>query len=185
MAAVLAVCYPILRAQESSAIWNGSEVRVLAPKFRFLTGKALERLKNGSAVTFAFQLTANADTAVLKRVVERFAVSYDLWEEKFSITQMLHQQKNPRRAGSRLSQAAAEAWCLESFVLATEGIAADRLITLQLDVIAENKDYSPLLTEPGLSLTSLIELFSRPARPGREQRAQLHVGPLRLNDIKR
>lgn len=183
-AAFLVQCHPLFGAQENTAVWNGAEVRLAAPGFHFLTGKALERLKNGSAVTFAFQFTALGEGVVLKRTLERFVVSYDLWEEKFSVTQMMG-RKSPRRAGSRLSPAGTEAWCLESLPLGTEGLTSDRSITLQLDVIAENKDYSPLLTEPGLSLTALIELFSRPSRPGREQRMQLRVGPLKLSDIKR
>ena len=59
-----------------------------APDLHFLTGKPLERLKDAATVTFLSQLTlfSDAQGTVFKRAAERLVVSYDLWEEKFSVT---------------------------------------------------------------------------------------------------
>src|SRR5712692_2858397 len=70
---------------------EGDNLRISAPQIRFLTGKPLEQLKNGAKVGFISQisLTANeSGTALLARAVDRFVVSYDIWEEKFSATRL-------------------------------------------------------------------------------------------------
>src|SRR5580692_6648581 len=76
-----------VKAVERLAIvWEGDDLRVAAPQLHFLTGKPMERLKDGSSVVFLTQLTLSVDDVsnVLRRTPERFVFSYDLWEEKFS-----------------------------------------------------------------------------------------------------
>jgi hypothetical protein len=164
---------------------TGDDVRARTPGFRMIAGRALERLKNGTPVTFAFQFTASHDggITIARRALERFVVSYDLWEEKYSVAQLLRPH-SAGRAGSRVSPEAVEAWCLDHVPLSTAGLAPDRPTTFRLEVAAEDPRDNPVLTDPGVSLTALIDLFSRPAR-GPQQRWRFSSDAVRLADLKR
>src|ERR1035438_6466124 len=99
-------------AERLSVAWDGDDLRVAAPQLHFLAGKPLDRLRDGAAVVFLTQLTLTTDnfTTSLRRTPERFVFSYDLWEEKFSVTKLGEGQ----RTVSHLSAMAAEAWCLDN-----------------------------------------------------------------------
>ena len=167
---------------------EGDHLRVSAPQLHFLTGKPLERLHNGASMAFDFQLSALADrpsTAttprILERAVERFLMSYDLWEEKFSISR----SSRPARSVSHLSVVAAEAWCLENLSLPAAALAPDKPFWLRLELRVEDpKDRPGVVADPGIILTRLIELFSRPSR---SQQASWLVedGPFRLADLSK
>ena len=66
------------------------ELRVTDPALHFLTGKSLALLHDGAAVPFDFQLTvaSGSEGNVVARSLERFMVSYDVWEEKFSVVRV-------------------------------------------------------------------------------------------------
>lgn len=148
-------------AQALVARWNGDRLQVAAPNLHFLTGKALDRLHNGAAVPYAFQMTLTSipRSLPLQRTFDRFVVSYDVWGERFSVVE----SREPRKTVSHLPANAAEAWCIEQMGVSAVGIAADRDLWLHLEIRAEEPLQSPI-TDAGLSLTSLIELFSRPPR---------------------
>jgi len=161
---------------------NGESLFVTAPALHFLEGGTIERLKNGVPVSFDFQLSllAAADRGPLRRAFERFTVSYDLWEEKYSVV-----RRGVLRKASRLAADAAEAWCLENLAAPVTGMAADRRFVVRLEIrLADSKDAKPVLGEPGLSLTGLVDIFSRPAR-GHEQRWALETGPMRLAELNK
>ena len=65
-------------------------LRVSAPHLHFLTGRPLERLKNGSSVLYSVQLGLSSDqfATVERRSFDRFVISYDIWEEKFSAVRL-------------------------------------------------------------------------------------------------
>jgi hypothetical protein len=159
-----------------------------------LTGKSLTTLKNGVALPFDFQLTLwyGNRSVVFDRVLQRFVLSYDLWEEKFAIAKQRGfamrfetRTNEARRSASGLSADAAEAWCMDSISLSTAGLAENQPIWVKLDIRgAEPKEGSPVFGESGLSIASLIELFSRPVRAS-EQRWSLEAGPFRLDELKR
>jgi hypothetical protein len=162
---------------------DGDELRISAPPFRFLQGKSLERLQDGSSVAFLAQLSlaTDASAAASRRAVDRFVVSYDLWEEKFAVTRTGRE----RRTISHLTAAAAEAWCLDSLALNVAGLAPDRPFWLRLEFRAEEpKDQAAVVGEPGINLTRLIEVFSSPAR-AQQPRWEASVGPLRLTELPR
>jgi hypothetical protein len=169
-------------AEELILHWKEDRLRLSAPKFHFLDGKPLDRLKNGSSVPFDFQLTLSAGSKndVFQRAAERFVFSYDLWEEKFSVSKV----RAPRRNISHLTAAAAESWCLDNVQISTAGLAGDQPLWVRLEIRSDDRDQPPVLGDPGISLTSLIEIFSRPAR-GAQPHWILEAGPLRLDDIKR
>jgi hypothetical protein len=108
-------------------------------------------------------------------------VSYDLWEEKFSVTQL---GSIPRSTPHVLSAEAAEAWCLEGLAIGALGLPPDRPFWLRFELrTADQKDLAGGAGEPGLNLRSLIELFSR--RPGpNDPNWTRDVGPLRLEDLR-
>jgi hypothetical protein len=152
-----------------------------APKLRFIEGQPLDRLHNGSPVVFALQFTifAPSRSIVHARSTGRFAVSYDLWEEKFVVTHL----GSPRKSASHLSAPEAETWCLDSLSLPSDRLSPDSRFWVRLDVRAERPDESPPPGEQtGATLTRLIELFSRP-QPSGETRALAEAGPFRPRDL--
>jgi hypothetical protein len=159
---------------------NG-QIRISAPKFHFVTGRALERLRNGSPVPFAVQLALSTDrwATIAQRDIERFVVSYDLWEEKFSISKL----GSPHKSASHLSIQTTEAWCIEEMAVAPASAAGDPAFWLRLEVRAENPgEDTPLLTDEGVSLSRLVELFSRRARTD-QSRWLVEAGPFRLAEL--
>lgn len=173
-----------LRGQDFQISWNGRELRVAAPQLHFLTGKALDRARNGNAVAFDLQLSALSGPGVLARTAERYLISYDLWEERFAVARLARDSR-PAKSTSHLTQHAAEAWCLENLVLPTANLDPNRQVILQLDVRAEDgRNAAQVVGEPGISLTALIEIFSRPAS-SQQAKWSLQRGPLRIADHKK
>ncbi len=184
LAGLTAPLFPARGAQPIEVTFDGDNLHVSAPSLHFLTGKPLERLKDAATVVFVSQLTLfseNRDVAI-RRVPERFVVSYDLWEEKFSVTQL---GSTPRSTPRLLSAPAAEAWCLEGLAISALGLAPARPFWLRFELrTAEQKDLAGGAGEPGLNLRSLIELFSRKPGPD-DPNWTREVGPLRLEDLRR
>jgi hypothetical protein len=90
-----------------------------------------------------------------------------------------------RSAVSRLSADAAEAWCLDNIAVSSSGLPRDRPVWIRLDIRAqENKNATPLAEDEGISLSSLIEIFSRTAKQEPNQ-WRLEAGPVRLDDIEK
>ena len=163
--------------------WDGDTLRASTPRLHFLTGAPLNRLHDGATVVFLSQLTLFTDSRanVFRRVPDRFVLSYDLWEDKFSVTRM---GSGPRSI-SHVSAASAESWCLENLLISASGLAPDRPFWLRFEMrTADPKELSSVVGEPGISITRLIEIFSR--KPGPEQpNWTLEAGPLRLNELGR
>jgi hypothetical protein len=162
---------------------HGDQLGVAAPRFHFLTGKALDRLHDGLSLAFDAQLSLMApETAPpLERSVDRFLFSYDVWEEKFAVTRL----RDPREKASHLTASDAEAWCLGRMHLDAAHLDRMRLLMVRLEMRAEeNEEAAPLLGDPGLNLASLIEIFSRPAR-SQQQHWQVDSVPFRVRDLER
>ena len=178
----LAVSFGLM-GQELTPLWDGRELKV-SSRLQFLTGRSLDAVRNGRAVPFDFQLSLMRGTTTAARTMERFTISYDLWEEKFSVAR-LSRDKMPRRQVSHLSQEDAAAWCFDNLAVSTASLDPDTPYTVQVEVRAgDGRSSSPLLNEPGVSLTTLIEIFSRPART-QQQKWSVQAGPVRLKDIRR
>jgi len=174
-----------LRAAESLEVsFDGDNLRVEAPGLHFLTGKPLERLKDAATVTFLSQITlfSDAQGTVFKRSpIERLVVSYDLWEEKFSVTI----PGGGKRGIPKVSATEAETWCLENLAISAMGLAPERRFWLRFDLrTADRKDIGNVIGDQGLSLGSLIEVFSR--KPGAGDASwRRDFGPFRLLDLPR
>lgn len=174
-------------ASELVLQWQDAELRVAAPRVHFLSGQPLERLHDGRTVPFDFQLLLFADrTRPLARSLERFDISYDLWEEKFSVSRLSVARRGGRKTVSHLTANAAEAWCLENLSIGTAGIAGDQPVWVRLEIRAgDGKETPPVFQggDGGISLASLVEIFSRPSRKSQPS-WMVESGPLRLADWK-
>jgi hypothetical protein len=170
-----------LGAQNLAVRLDGDTVRVSAPRFHFVEGKALERLQNGATVNFMVQLSLLADSGITVkgRDIQRFAISYDLWEEKFSVVR----PGAVRRAASHLAATAAESWCIDQMNASVSGLSPEKQFSVRLEVRAEDPKEATSWSEPGFSFGRLIEIFSRPAR-GRQLRWIEEAGPFRLIDLR-
>jgi len=158
------------------------EIHVVAPRLHFLSGKALQRLQDGFAVPFDFQLTiaAGSKTNVVGRTVERFMVSYDVWEEKYKVVG----SGNMHRYGSHLTANAAESWCLENIFVPSAGLPAQKELWARLEVRSvESKEQASAFGDPGINITTLIDLFSHQPR-AQQDHWVLESAAFHLVDLK-
>jgi hypothetical protein len=157
-------------------------LRVTAPDLHFLTGKALDRLHDGSTVNFGVVLTVVPEKKGKPGFTlhERFAVSFDLWEEKYSVIQS---RLDGHRA-SRLTAVMAEAWLLDAMPIPIRSIPEQEPFIVRLECYAdkpeiENGDKS----RAGLTLAGLIDVFSRKDNE-KPLRWEAATRQLRLSDLK-
>lgn len=164
------------------------EIHLTAPNLHFLTGRALSRLHDGAAVPFDFQLTivtGGPRSTVLARSLERFTVSYDVWEEKFSVVR----GRDLRKSGMRLSSNSAETWCLENIFVSAANLPSDQQLWARLEIrSAEPREplstlHDSGLPDTGINLATLIEIFSRPTRP-QQDRWLIESAPFELATLK-
>jgi hypothetical protein len=156
------------------------DIRFTAPSLHFLTGKSLSLLHDGAAVPFDFQLiiASGSKNNVVARSLERFTVSYDVWEEKFSVVRV----SDFRRSLMRLSAASAESWCLDNIVISASKVPSGQQLWARLEIRSvESKE--PLAETSGINLATLIEIFSRPSRP-QQDRWSAESAPFQLADVK-
>lgn len=166
---------------------DGDYLRVAAPNLNFLSGKPLERLHDGQSVAFIGQLTISPSLNSMgtqARAVARFALSYDIWEERFSVTK-IGERPEARHSASHLSVMQAENWCLDNLAIDLSQIPSDQPFYVQLDLRVEDpRDQLGIIGDPGINITRLIEIFGRPAR-GAQPRWLLSSGPYKLADLRK
>jgi hypothetical protein len=175
-----------LRATEPlKVLYDGDNLRVAAPTLHFLTGKPLERLKYGDVVAYVLQLELlnESRTAVIRPQKGRFVVSYALWEEKFSVTQIESTPGVGPRTVEGLSATAAEAWCFDNLAISTLGLSPNQYYWLRLGLrTGTARDFADE-SKIGISIHDLIEFL------GRKNTEITQWGPLetrvRLADLPR
>ncbi len=170
-------------AQELKPTWDGERLRVSSAGVHFLDGDSLDRLHDGAAVAIELELGIEEGANQIKTSRERCVFSYDLWEERFSVT---------RTAGaggeteviSYLERYAAEKWCLDNLSLSTDGIDADRRLRVALRIRPEEpRDAAPVFGTRGVSLGGLVDLLSKRRRD--DQPAESRVSDrFRLRDLR-
>jgi hypothetical protein len=133
--------------------------------FRFVEGKQLDRLKSGQSVAYDFSLQLLDGPRSVGRSLERFVVSYDLWEENFSVLQL--SPNTPRlgkAAASHLKLESLGEWCLNRVRIPINNLDRQRNFTLQLEVRSVGPRMpNPLRAEGSVDLATMVEIFSRPA----------------------
>jgi hypothetical protein len=160
-----------------------------APRLHFLVDKPLERLKNASQVTFAMQTTVwtGVRTHEFRKNAVQFAVSYDLFEEKFKVIKL----GTPLKTQEHLTKNAAEAWCVKEMAIDDiSGLKGSDQVWARLEVrVLDGKESGPLFTrgnvsDSGISLTPLIDFFSRPVQQAQPSWT-LDAGPFTLDELRR
>ena len=115
---------PALRssAQTLTVDIVGEMLKIRASGFSFLQGDPLARLKDGRSVRVELAAIALAGPGKSPAATARrsFALSYDLWEERFAVTTV----DTRSQSASHLSMAAAEAWCLEQLTIPVSALGA-------------------------------------------------------------
>lgn len=159
----------------------GDTLKIRAPAFSFLKGDPLARLKDGRSVRVeltAMVLPAPGKTAVAtaRRI---FALSYDLWEERFAVTTVDRRSQSV----SHLALAAAEAWCIEQLgfpVSALGTLGRDPPFWVRLEYHVLDGDSTSDQSEPGYTLQALIDAFSRRRKSDSSPHA-IEAGPFKLS----
>lgn len=148
----------------------------------FLSNREMEKLHNGLTVTVVIKIAVVMQGASDSKyqAQERFAFSFDLWEEKYSV---FHSSPEGRFV-SHLSASEAEEWCLKNMPVSLDVIPEQGAFVIQLECyIEENNRESNLEDAPGLTIPGLIEYFSRKKSEGPHY-WEASTGLLRLNELK-
>lgn len=184
-AAMLLAACAVAFAQDVQVQLDVDRLQISAPGFHFISGKSLDQLRNGASVAYDIQVSVLTDSRqlVLRRSFERFILSYDVWEERFSVTRL----RSARSSASRLTAAGAEAWCVEKFSLLTSGLPVDRNLWVRIDIKAGEGRRGQLLEtgDDGFSLASLIDLFSKPGKPRSDSQFRAESAPFRIAQLRR
>jgi hypothetical protein len=162
--------------------FDGDTLRpVLPDDVHFISGRALERLKDARTVVFLSQITLLREDRVtpFRHAPQRFYVSYDIWEGRFKVT--IPGATPESRLGLTAEQA--EAWCKDNMTVSALGVAPDRDFWMRFDLrTADPKDMASIVSESGISISGLIEFFSR--KPDGEPHWMMERR-LRLADLRR
>jgi hypothetical protein len=163
---IAGLAIPLFRARAASnlsATYDGDLLYPVAPSLHFLTGKVLDRLRDSADIqVFVSQLTLLYEdgSQPVKPARARFVVSYSIWDEKFKVAI----PGSAARSAEGLSATAAEAWCLENLAISASGLAPDKPFRMRFELRSvQQRDLSRVMGDLGISLTSMIEIFSRKA----------------------
>ncbi len=166
-----------------SVVHDGDSLYPVVPAVHFLTGKPLDRLKDGNSVVYAslLSLYTYSQSTPKREAKSRFVVSYAIWEDNFQVTI----PGSSSRTKSGLSPAQAEAWCLENMAISSAGISPDAPFNLRLEIRADlRRDVSGALADPGISIPRLlVDVFSPKPGPDNPRWGPYETGPIRLSDL--
>ncbi len=178
-ALLIALAVPLC-AQDLRIRKEADQLRATANNLRFIGGHPLEQMRNGGTVAFDFNLTLlDSMRNVIRRSFERFVISYDLWEERFSVTRL----RSARTSASRLSESAAQSWCLDNISILSSGLPDQQQFTARLDIsVQQNRPEED--RSDGLPLSTLIDLFGRAAKKQGPQHWRMESAPIRLRELR-
>ena len=158
-----------------------------APRTDFFAGPPLTRMHDAAEVSFVIKTTlfSGKKDHVFGSSVDKFVVSFDLWEEKFSVV-----DRRAQKSVKNLTAKAAQAWCLSQMWLDTTGLSGTEPLWARLEIGVEDRprDGSPRgdsVTSSGMSLPSLIEsLIEFWSRPGSQPQKTLEYPAFTLDQLK-
>jgi hypothetical protein len=172
-----------LWAQSVAVSTVGDAVHVRAPGFVFIKDETLARLKDGRSVRVDLEVAVlpKPGATAVARSRQVFVLSYDLWEERFAVTQAT----GPQRSISHLTASGAEAWCIGQLavpVTALGRLGRDQPLWVRLEYRILDGDGAPRPEEgTGLTLRGLIDVLSR-RRTANAPTHSIEAGPLRLRE---
>ncbi len=174
---------PLFRARAVSAFtvsYDGDNLYPVAPGLHFLTPKLTARLRD-SADTQAFisqlSIFSNSSDAPIRLAHARLVVSYSIWEETFKVA------IPGVRTQEGLTAAQAEQWCLENLAIGASGLEPAQPFRVRFELRTVSRtDLKRVLGDMGISIVSMIDIFSRKAGNG-EESWTLETGWLRLMDL--
>jgi hypothetical protein len=180
-----------MMSEELLLHWRNNRLELgLSTRVHFLEKKPLELLHNAAAVPFNFNVTvwSGNKNHVLARNFDQFIISYDLWDQTFKVVKT----QSPRMEKEHLTQAAAEAWCIERMTMDLPGVAPNEPLWVRLEIRAEDGKEGSLfgrgargsVNESGISLSGLIDLFSRPPQQ-QSHWGPYDSGPVTIEEINR
>jgi hypothetical protein len=151
-----------LRAQAKSLAVKveNNALQISTRPLHFLSDKELVKLHNGLTVILVMDLTVLPENSPnpLYRALERFAFSYDLWEEKYSV----YRTPPDGRYRSHLSATEAEQWCFKSMSVPLDIIPNRNAFMVRLECFIEEKnEETDSRDTSGLTMADIIEYFSR------------------------
>ena len=154
-------------------------LKIRAPGFSFLKGEPLARLKDGRTVRvelsgLVLPGPGKSPAAAARRI---FALSYDLWEERFAVTTV---EARPQSV-SHLAQTAVEAWCVDHLTIPLAALGAlgrEQQFWIRLEYRFVDSDGVSDQPDPGYTLQGLIDVLSRRRKTEASPHA-LEAGPFR------
>jgi len=165
-------------AQTLTVDTAGSTLKIRASGFSFLKGDPLARLKDGRSVrvelaALVMATPGKSPAAATRRI---FALSYDLWEERFAATV----SGTGSRSVSHLALAAAEAWCIQQLTVPVSELGSLRSqpfwIRLESRILNGKSDGRE---DEGLTLRGIIDTLSR-RQAGEKTSHSAEAGPFRV-----
>jgi hypothetical protein len=160
---------------------HGDHLSVTAPRWHFISSRTIEKLQNGSTIVCVLTLTLSPAHSRKQTFRAKFVISYDLWEENYSISII-----SGGRKASRLTIAMAEAWCLENLPIPIRSIPERQVFSIKLDCFIQEDEYREEEKESGGGdplFSELVDIFSRKKKE-EPLRSDISGGPFRLEDLK-
>ncbi len=157
---------------------HGDHLSVAAPQLHFVSGKALDKLRNGSTIAYLLTLTVAPEHSRKQTFQAKFMVSYDLWEENYSVSRM-----PDGRSASRLTAAMAEAWCLENMTIPIRSVPERQSFMIRLECTLEEDAREESGEASGPIFANLVDIFGRKKQEA-PQRWEISAGPFRLEELK-
>ena len=152
----------------------GDALKIRVVGFSFLKGEPIARLKDGRSVRveLSAMLLPGAGKPAAVTVRRIFALSYDLWEERFAVTMM-----GPRsQSASHLALTAVETWCVQQLAFPLGALKGDAPFWVRFEYRMVDVDPASDAQDMGYTLQALIDLFSRRRQAGSAEHA-LEAGP--------
>lgn len=159
----------------------GDSLKIRAPGFSFLNGDPVVRLKDGRSVrvelaALVLPSPGKSPAAATRRI---FAVSYDLWEERFAVTTV----EKRAQSASHLALAAAEAWCVDQLAVPVKALGAlgrDLPLWIRFEYRVLDEDGTTDPSDSRYTLGALIDALSRRRKTDSSTHA-IEAGPFRLS----
>lgn len=167
-------------AQSVSLVRNGNAIAFRAPAFDFIKGEPLDRLKDGQSVHIDLELDVlpGPGGAAAAQGRQTYVLSYDLWEERFAVTQ----SGTLGRSAAYLTSSAAEDWCLEHLtvpVSALGRLGRELPFWVRLGYRVREVETGEASGATDFTLKGLIEALSR-RRKNAPLTHSIEAGPFRL-----